>query len=102
MERRVLANRWQSERWAPVDVVPDDGGSREPRLLEEDSEHARWLTPGFAIELHRDEVSVTAIRRDGILGQQPTPTTVLREGDVVILAGTPEALQNGEARLLMG
>jgi Protein of unknown function (DUF3305) len=55
MERRALANRWQSERWAPVDVVPDDGGPREPRLLEQDSAHARWLHPGFAIELHRDE-----------------------------------------------
>ncbi len=55
MERRALANRWQSERWAPVGVVPDEGGPREPRLLEEDSEHARWLHPGFAIELHRDE-----------------------------------------------
>jgi CPA2 family monovalent cation:H+ antiporter-2 len=54
------------------------------------------------LELGRDEVTVTAIRRDGILGQQPMPTTVLREGDVVILAGTPEALENGEARLLMG
>ncbi len=54
------------------------------------------------MKLDREEVSVTAIRRDGILGQQPTPATVLREGDVVILAGTPEALENGEARLLMG
>jgi CPA2 family monovalent cation:H+ antiporter-2 len=54
------------------------------------------------LALDRDQVSVTAIRRDGVLGQQPTPTTVLREGDVVILAGTPEALENGEARLLMG
>jgi CPA2 family monovalent cation:H+ antiporter-2 len=54
------------------------------------------------LELHRGEVTVTAIRRDGILGQQPTPSTVLHEGDVVILAGTPEALENGEARLLMG
>jgi CPA2 family monovalent cation:H+ antiporter-2 len=54
------------------------------------------------LELDRGEVTVTAIRRDGILGQQPTPSTVLREGDVVILAGTPEALENGEARLLMG
>ena len=27
----------------------------EPRLLAEDSEHAQWLHPGFAIELHRDE-----------------------------------------------
>ena len=54
------------------------------------------------LALDRDEVTVTAIRRDGILGQQPDATTVLREGDVVILAGTPEALEHGEARLLMG
>jgi monovalent cation:H+ antiporter-2, CPA2 family len=54
------------------------------------------------LKLDSDEVTVTAIRRDGILGQQPTPSTVLREGDVVILAGAPEALENGEARLLMG
>ena len=55
MERRAVASRWQSERWAPVDVVPDEGGPRAPRLLEEDSAHARWLHPGFALELHRDE-----------------------------------------------
>lgn len=54
------------------------------------------------MKLDGEEVTVTAIRRDGILGQQPTPATVLREGDVVILAGAPEALENGEARLLMG
>jgi CPA2 family monovalent cation:H+ antiporter-2 len=54
------------------------------------------------LQLDRDAVTVTAIRRDGILGQQPTAATVLREGDVVILAGTPEALEHGEARLLMG
>jgi len=54
------------------------------------------------LELARDEVTITAIRRDGILGQQPEAATVLREGDVVILAGTPEALEHGEARLLMG
>ena len=54
------------------------------------------------LKLEGDEVTITAIRRDGILGQQPEASTVLREGDVVILAGTPEALENGEARLLMG
>ena len=54
------------------------------------------------LELDRGEVTITAIRRDGILGQQPEAATVLREGDVVILAGTPEALEHGEARLLMG
>ena len=54
------------------------------------------------LKLEGDEVTITAIRRDGILGQQPEAATVLREGDVVILAGTPEALEHGEARLLMG
>ena len=50
----MLANRWQSERWAPIEVVPD-AGEVGPRLLTEDSERAQWLHPGFAIELHRDE-----------------------------------------------
>ena len=54
MELRTLANRWQSEQWQPVEVVPD-GGDRAPRLLMEDAERARWLHPGLAIELHRDE-----------------------------------------------
>jgi hypothetical protein len=54
MERRTLANRWQSEHWQPVEVVPD-GGERQPRLLGEEGGRARWLHPGFTIELHRDE-----------------------------------------------
>ncbi len=54
MERRALASRWQSEHWAPVEVVPDTGEAA-PRLLMEDRERARWLHPGFAIELHRDQ-----------------------------------------------
>lgn len=54
MERRALANRWQSEQWAPVEVVPDPGEAA-PRLILEDSERARWLHPGFAIELYRDQ-----------------------------------------------
>jgi CPA2 family monovalent cation:H+ antiporter-2 len=52
--------------------------------------------------LEQGEVTITAIRRDGIVGRQPEPSTVLREGDVVVLYGTPEALEHGEARLLMG
>jgi CPA2 family monovalent cation:H+ antiporter-2 len=54
------------------------------------------------LKLESDAVTITAIRRDGILGHQPEASTVLREGDVVVLAGTPEALEHGEARLLMG
>jgi monovalent cation:H+ antiporter-2, CPA2 family len=72
--------------------------------------HTVVLPPGaFAVgkaiadlELGQAEVAVTAIRRDGIVGRQPEPSTVLREGDVVVLYGTPEALEHGEALLLMG
>jgi CPA2 family monovalent cation:H+ antiporter-2 len=48
------------------------------------------------------QVSFTAIRRDGIVGRDPAPGTVLREGDVVVIYGTPEALEHGEAVLLAG
>jgi K+:H+ antiporter len=81
-----------------------DGGFENEEL------HTVVLPPGAYsvgksladLELDHGEVTITAIRRDGILGQQPEASTVLREGDVVILAGTPEALEHGEARLLMG
>ena len=48
------------------------------------------------------EVSFTAIRRDGIVGRDPDPETKLREGDVVVLFGTPEAQEHAEAVLLAG
>jgi len=46
--------------------------------------------------------SVSAVRRDGIVGRDPAADTVLKEGDVVVLYGTPEALEHAEAVLLMG
>jgi hypothetical protein len=54
MERRTLANRWQTEQWAPVGVLLDTPAAT-PRRLREDSGGVQWLHPGFAIELHRDE-----------------------------------------------
>ena len=63
--------------------------------------HAVGRTIGD-LRLDQGEVTVTAIRRDGIVGRQPEPATLLREGDVVVLYGAPEALEEGEARLLMG
>jgi CPA2 family monovalent cation:H+ antiporter-2 len=48
------------------------------------------------------EVTVSAIRRAGILGREPSPDSVLEEGDVLVLFGSPEALEHAEAVLLMG
>ena len=54
------------------------------------------------LNLDKIHVTVTALRRDGIVGHHPESATVLREGDVVVLYGTPEALEHGERVLLMG
>ncbi|NJO13158.1 MAG: hypothetical protein HC872_06485 [Gammaproteobacteria bacterium] len=48
------------------------------------------------------DLNISAIRRDGITGREPDPGTVLREGDVLILYGKPDALEHGEAVLLSG
>src|SRR3984885_14476910 len=46
--------------------------------------------------------SVSAVRRDGIVGREPAPDTLLKEGDVVVMCGTPEAVEHAETLLLMG
>jgi CPA2 family monovalent cation:H+ antiporter-2 len=48
------------------------------------------------------EVSFTAVRRNGITGREPDGSLELREGDVVVVYGTPEALEHAEAVLLAG
>jgi CPA2 family monovalent cation:H+ antiporter-2 len=48
------------------------------------------------------EVSFTAVRRDGIVGREPDLDMKLREGDVVVLFGTPEAQEHAESVLLTG
>jgi len=56
MERTTLENRWQSAKWEPIGVVPDTGDPGAPsRALMQDGERARWLYPGFKLELFHDE-----------------------------------------------
>ena len=45
---------------------------------------------------------VSAVRRDGIVGRDPAADTIFKEGDVVVLYGTPEDLEHAETVLLMG
>lgn len=47
-------------------------------------------------------VSVTALRRAGIVGREPGPETVLQPTDTLVLYGTPEAIQSAENALLGG
>src|SRR5450631_3796226 len=48
------------------------------------------------------KAQVSAVRRDGIVGREPSPDTLFKEGDVVVVCGTPEAVEHAETLLLMG
>jgi CPA2 family monovalent cation:H+ antiporter-2 len=55
-------------------------------------------------DLHLEEIGVTvsAVRRGSIRGPEPAPDTRLMAGDVLVLYGTPEALDEAEKVLLEG
>ena len=63
-----------------------------------------WAVGRCVEEIQKQGAAVgfTAIRRHGILGQAPDGTTRLREGDVVLIHGLPEALEHAEGVLLAG
>jgi monovalent cation:H+ antiporter-2, CPA2 family len=48
------------------------------------------------------DVAFTGIRRQGILGRDPSGNTEFLEGDIVVIYGTPDALEHAEAVLLAG
>jgi len=48
------------------------------------------------------QVAFTGIRRQGILGREPSGDTRFEDGDIVVVYGTPEALEHAEAVLLAG
>jgi CPA2 family monovalent cation:H+ antiporter-2 len=48
------------------------------------------------------QVAVSAVRRDGIVGRDPSADTIFKEGDVVVVCGPPEAVEHAETLLLMG
>ncbi|RJG07452.1 DUF3305 domain-containing protein [Noviherbaspirillum cavernae] len=57
MQRTLLHNRWQPHQWKPVDILMGDAllPGDAARCLRDDPADTRWLFPGFAIKLYRDE-----------------------------------------------
>jgi hypothetical protein len=89
MQKTLLDNRWQSEQWAAVDVLPDeDATGAEPRRIAAEGRHELWLHPGLGIELFRDEaegyfLNISAeqafafvVWREDEAGGQPVPVSV--------------------------
>lgn len=98
MERRtVTAGRWETERWEAVGVVPDPGG--EPRVLLHEPRCTRWLHPGFAVTLYRDEAEGYYLNLSA-----PTPFVFVmwRESDGSAVPHTVTASYNEAGRLLDG
>src|SRR5271156_559531 len=63
-----------------------------------------WAVGRSIMELYQrgSEAAVSAVRRDGIVGREPGPDTIFKVGDVVVVYGTPEAVEHAETLLLMG
>jgi hypothetical protein len=56
MEREAQPNRWEDWRFRVCEVVPhEDAFGDAPRLLHDDGRLARWLFPGWRLEIFRDE-----------------------------------------------
>ncbi len=91
----------RGDRYAILRSVFRDG-AREPGQVEQAELQTVTLPAEAAavgrslaeLDLERHGVVVTAIRRDGIVGRNPVPDTLLREQDVLVLFGRPEDLEH--------
>lgn len=54
MQRRSIDNRWQSEVWEPLGVLPDASSEPAHRIVERPG-MTQWVYPGFEIVLNRTE-----------------------------------------------
>lgn len=90
-------------RAAGAEVLDDSHAFREELHSVILPPHA-WAVGKRIAELSQrgSKAAVSAVRRDGIVGREPSPDTVFKVGDVVVVCGTPEAVEHAETLLLMG
>ena len=90
-------------RAAGEDFLDDSHAFREELHSVILPPHA-WAVGKSVAELagRGSKAAVSAVRRDGIVGREPGPDTIFKEGDVVVVCGTPEAVEHAETLLLMG
>jgi CPA2 family monovalent cation:H+ antiporter-2 len=105
--RQVRAERYYLMRGffrGMTDEPSDATDHVQPRLYSVVINEGAYANGRFLKELMLENlgVEVTAIRRHGIRGMRPQPTTRILPLDVLVLLGTPEALAQAETRLLQG
>ena len=89
-------------------IARGDGSSNDAEFAEQVRSvvlpPGSWCIGKCVEEVRRAgaDVAFTGIRRQGILGREPTGDTEFQDGDIVVIYGTPEALEHAEAVLLAG
>jgi CPA2 family monovalent cation:H+ antiporter-2 len=103
--QELRGNRYEMLR----NVIARGDGSENDAAFEEQVRSVvvppgSWCIGKAVDEVRRAgvEVAITGIRRQGILGRDPPGVTEFQEGDIVVIFGTPEALEHAEAVLLAG
>ncbi|MBK6597271.1 MAG: cation:proton antiporter [Proteobacteria bacterium] len=107
---RTVANLRSNRYELLRDVIVPDGGPREDRKPWREAVRSIVLPPkSWAVgkTIHDvctagAEVAFTGVRRHGIMGRAPAASMELREGDIVFIYGTPQALEHAETVLLVG
>jgi CPA2 family monovalent cation:H+ antiporter-2 len=89
-------------RGVPSYADPEHFDLAELNPVQLTEEHAAVGHVLGALALEEAGVMVTAIRRDGIVGRNPLPETVLKNNDVLVLFGRPEDLERARTILLTG
>ena len=55
MQRRRIENRWQSDMWEPVAVLPERNPENVPKRVSGSDGVERWLFPELPVVLRREE-----------------------------------------------
>jgi hypothetical protein len=55
MERVAINSRWQSHKWQPAGILPDDGSRQAPEVMSSAPDLTEVLFPGFELRLYTDE-----------------------------------------------
>jgi CPA2 family monovalent cation:H+ antiporter-2 len=87
--------------FVPIEADPNDDSEQLKTVL---------LPPGAwgvgrtldEVRARGAEVTFTSIRRHGIVGREPGGETSLRDGDIVVIYGSPKACEHAESVLLAG
>jgi CPA2 family monovalent cation:H+ antiporter-2 len=94
--RNIVTQDWEHS----IDTVPGHGEALKTVVLPPGA----WAIGRTLDEVRQQgaEVTFTSIRRQGIVGRDPAGGMSLRDGDIVVIYGQPEALEHAESVLLAG